>query len=165
MKRLAVLAVVAVLVTATLQGCAFVKALDWDDDPKSAFDFRFGWDHGVVQSKAKEGEVDKDGVYQPEGGASTSILAFPGVSTGLVEEIKPKARMTPVVALEAFRFKTPVPYFRWWVVQVGGGAQLAEVYLGKLLVPVVDITLGGWYGWDFDRRRGAYGIGGTIFKF
>lgn len=148
-----------------LGGCSFLKALDYDGNEKLAFEFRFGWEHGIEASKAKPGGVDENGVYQPEASGVDAVLSFPGVSTGILWEASPDPRMTPVVALEAFRFKTPVPFLRWWTVQVGGGAQIAEVYVGKLVVPVVDITVGPWFGWDFEERKKAWGLGATIFKF
>lgn len=154
-----------VLAGAALSGCSVLSAFDYDGNPKKAFEIRAGWDHGIETSKAKPGGVDENGVYQPETKGVDAILSFPSVGVGIAGEIAPDPRMTPVVTLEAFRFKTPIPYARWWVVQVGGGAQIAEVYLGKLIVPVVDITAGPWYGWDFEERRGAWGLQATIFRF
>lgn len=156
---------VAVMLGTLLSGCTFMKALDYDGNPKEPFEFRFGWDHGVVPSTAAPGKVDDKGIYQPETEGAQAALSFPGVSTGLLLEVEPKARVTPTVGLELFRYKTPVPFARWWVAQVGGGAQVAEIYVGKLLVPVVDVTAGPWYGWDFDKHKGAFGAQFTIFKF
>jgi hypothetical protein len=147
----------------SLSGCA---ALDFDGDPDKLFEFRFGWERGgVVKSTAKPGGVDANGVYEPETAGAKALLFFPSVSAGLAFEVAPEGRMTPTVGLEAFRFKLPIPYARWWTVQVQGGANLADIYLGKLVVPIVDVTVGPWFGWDFDEDAVAWGIGGTIFKF
>lgn len=148
-----------------LSGCSVFSALDYDGNPKKSFEFRFGWDRGIETSKAKPGQVDEDGVYQPETSGVDAVLRFPGISAGLAGEIRPDPRMTPTVNVEIFRVKTPVPYLRWWVVEAGGGAQLAEIHVGKLVVPVVDVTFGPWAGWDFDRHGWAWGLQGTIFKF
>ena len=154
------------VMAACLSGCAFMKALDYDGNPKKSFEFRFGWDHGIESSKAEPGKVDGAGVYQPEdGGGAEAILSFPGISTGLAWEARPKSRVTPTVGMEMFRVKTPIPFARWWVFEAGGGAQLAEVYAGKLFVPVVDVTAGPWVGWDFNERKWAFGGQITIFKF
>lgn len=158
-------ALALVLATAVLSGCSFLKALDYDGDPKKSFEFRFGWDHGIETSKAKPGEVDKDGLYQPETSGVDAVLSFPGISTGLAWEARPNSRISPTVGMELFRVKTPIPYARWWIFEVGGGAQMAEVYAGKLLVPVVDVTVGPWVGWDFNERKAAFGGQITIFKF
>lgn len=158
-------AILAVMGAALLGGCSIMRALDYDGNPKKSFEIRAGWDHGIETSKAKPGEVDKDGVYQPETEGVDAILSFPGISTGLAWEARPDSRVTPTVGMEIFRVKTPIPYARWWVFQVGGGAQLAEVYAGKLLVPVVDVTVGPWVGWDFNERKWAVGAQITIFKF
>lgn len=144
-------------------GCSW---LDYQGDPDKAFEFRFGWERvSSVKSSAKPGQVDPNGVYEPETSGAEALLYFPTVSAGLNVEVRPEGRVTPTVGLEAFRFKVPVPYFRWWTLQVQGGANLADVYLGKLVVPVVDVTVGPWIGWDFDVDDVAWGLGGTIFKF
>jgi hypothetical protein len=158
-------AVMAALLGCLMGGCSLMKALDFDGDPEKSFEFRFGWDRGIETSKAKPGKTDDHGVYQPETAGADAILRFPGVSAGFAVEIQPDARITPTIGVEAFRFKTPVPYMRWWIVQVGAGAQLADVYVGKLLVPIVDLTVGPWVGWDFETDDVAWGLQGTIFKF
>lgn len=157
--------ILAIVGAALLGGCSIMRALDYDGDPKKSFDFRFGWDHGIETSKAKPGEVDKNGEYQPETSGVDAVLSFPGISTGLAWEARPASRVTPTVGMELFRVKTPIPYARWWIFEVGGGAQLAEVYAGKLLVPVVDVTVGPWVGWDFNERKASWGLAATIFKF
>jgi hypothetical protein len=156
---------VAVIGAALLGGCSFMRALDYDGNPKKSFEFRFGWDHGIEVSKAKPGEVDKEGVYQPETSGVDAVLSFPGISTGIAWEARPDSRITATVGIELFRVKTPIPYARWWVFEAGGGAQLVEIYAGKLLVPIVDVTAGPWVGWDFDERKYAWGLQATIFKF
>jgi len=142
-----------------------MRALDFDGNPKEPFEIKAGWDHGTQDSKAKPGQVDANGVYQPEDDGANAIMSFPGISTGLALEVYPEAKVTPTIGLEAFRVKTPIPYFRWWVFQVEGGAQMVDVYAGKLLVPVVDVTVGPWFGWDFDKHATAWGAAFTIFKF
>ena len=159
MMRIAALVLGAFLIS----GCAVTRALDFGGSDDKPWDFRWGWEHGIEQSKAKPGEVDEDGVYQPETPEVDAILGFPDVHAGLMVVVQPKSRITPTVQIEALEFK--VPYARWFSVQAGAGAQLAEVYMGKRLVSVFEITAGGWVGWDFDEDDVAWGVGGTLIKF
>lgn len=146
-----------------LPGCSVMRALDFGGSDDRPWDFRWGWEKGIETSKADPGEVDDDGVYQPETPEVEAILGFPDVHAGLMVEVKPKSRITPTVQIEALEFK--VPYARWFSLQGGAGAQLAEVYLGKRLVSVFEITVGPWVGWDFDEHDVAWGVGGTLIKF
>jgi len=77
--------------------------------------------------------------------------------------VQPKGRFTPTVHVELCEFKTP--YLRWFSVQAGAGDQLAEVFLGKRLVSVFEITAGPWFGRDFEEDAWAWGVGGTLIKF
>ncbi len=155
--------VAAVLLALASTGCSVMRALDFGGTDEKPFEFRWGWEHGIEQSKAKPGEVEKDGVYQPEAQEVDAILGFPDIHAGLMVVVQPESRITPTVQVEAFEFK--VPYARWFSVQAGAGAQLAEVYMGKRLVSVFKVTAGAWVGWDFDEDDVAWGVGGTLIKF
>ena len=153
-------------------GCSLMKALDFGGDDKVAWEFHWGWEHGIHDSTAKPGGVDEEGRYKPETPEVDAILGFPNIHAGIAGEIQPKARMTPTVQVEAFRFK--VPELRWMVVQVGAGHQMVDLYLGKRLVSVYEVSAGPWVGWDFDEshKRGpnffsklAYGAMFTLIKF
>lgn len=153
-------------------GCSLMAALDFGGDDKVAWEFHPGWEHGVHESKAKPGHVDENGVYQPETPEVEAILGFPNIHAGVAGEIYPKGQITPTVQLEAFRVKVPV--LRWWEVQVGAGANMVDLYLGKRLVSVFEITAGPWVGWDFaeSHKRGpnaldklAWGLQFTVIKF
>lgn len=157
-----------------LPGCSVLRALDFGGDDKKAFEFAWGWEHGVAEARpgTKPGGVDDQGVYKPETPEAEAVLGFPNVHAGVAGEIRPKGRMTPTVAVEAFRVK--FPYVRWWELQVGAGAQIAEVSFTKRLVSVFEITAGPWAGWDFEEshKRGpnfldkmAWGVTGTLIKF
>lgn len=156
----------------SLAGCKLLAALDFGGDDKSSWEIHAGWEHGIHDSAAKPGQVDKDGVYKPETPEAEAILGFPNIHAGVAGEIYPKGKITPTVQVEAFRFK--VPELRWWEVQVGAGANMVDLYLGKRLVSVFEITAGPWVGWDFvdSHKRGpntldklAYGLAFTIIKF
>jgi hypothetical protein len=160
------------VLAASGSGCSLMSALDFGGDDKVAWEFHWGWEHGIHDSTAKPGQVDKDGVYKPETPEVDAILGFPNIHAGIAGEIRPKPRMTPTVQVEVLRFK--VPALRWWEIQVGAGAQMANIYLGKRLVSVFEITAGPWVGWDFDEshRHGpnfldklAYGLMFTLIKF
>lgn len=153
-------------------GCSLLSALDFGGDDKSSWEIHAGWEHGIHDSSAKPGQVDKDGVYKPETPEAEAILGFPNIHAGVAGEIYPKGHITPTVQIEVFRFKVPV--LRWWEVQVGAGANMIDIYLGKRLVSVFEITAGPWAGWDFEEshRRGpntlqklAYGLQFTMIKF
>lgn len=151
-----------------------MAALDFGGDPQSSWEIHGGWDHGVHAAAAgtPQGQADKNGVYQPETPEAQAALGFPNISAGVAGEVKPKGNITPTVQVEAFRFK--VPELRWWEVQVGAGDNMAEIYLGKRLVSVFEITAGPWAGWDFTNshlegpnflRKVAYGVMFTLIKF
>lgn len=153
-------------------GCSLMKALDFGGDDKVAWEFHWGWEHGIHDSTAKPGGVDENGVYQPETPEVAAILGFPNIHAGIAAEIRPESRMTPTVQVEAFRWKAPG--VRWMVVQIGAGNQIVDLYLGKRLVSVFEVSAGPWVGWDFDEshRRGpnfasklAYGVMLTLIKF
>jgi hypothetical protein len=127
-----------------LSGCSVFRALDFGGDDKNPVEFYFGWQHGVEQSKAKPGQVDAHGVYQPETPEVDAILGFPNIHAGLAGEIRPDPRITPVVAVELCRMK--FPYVRWWELQVGAGAQLIEASFTKRLISVFEVTAGPWIG-------------------
>ena len=167
-------AALALVLVLPLVGCGFLKAMDFGGDDKVAFEFHWGWEHGIHDAApgTKPGGVDENGVYKPETPEVESILGFPNIHGGVAGEIRPKGRMTPTVAVEAFRVK--FPYVRWWELQVGAGANLVEVSFTKRLVSVFEVTVGPWAGWDFEEshKRGpnfldkvAWGITGTLIKF
>lgn len=144
-------------------GCSFLRALDFGGDPGKPFEFRFGWERGIEHGSGKPGTVDPSGVYTPEDPAAEGVFSFPAIHAGVALEIQPESRMTPTIGFEIFRFK--VPWARWWIVQAQAGSQLAELYLGKRLVALVDVTLGPWIGWDFEEDAYSWGAAVTMVKF
>lgn len=146
-------------------GCTVLSALDFGGVEKEPFEFRLGTDHGVHQAAAdtKPGAVDSNGVYQPETKQTDAILSFPNVHAGMMVEVRPKAHLTPVVQLEAC--STKAPYIGWWELQVGAGANVAEVYIGKRLLSIWEITVGPCFLRDFDEHKWGFGGVGTIIKF
>jgi hypothetical protein len=146
-----------------LPGCSVLRALDFGGDDKKPFEFYFGWERGIETSKAKPGQVDANGVYQPETPEVNAILGFPNIHAGLAAEIRPDPRITPVVAVEVCRMK--FPYVRWWEIQVGAGAQLVEASFTKRLISVFEVTVGPWIGWDFEEHGWAFGGVATLIKF
>lgn len=153
----------AALALALCQGCSVLRALDFGGDDKKAFEFRWGWEKGIETSSAKPGKVDEHGVYKPEDPAVEAILGFPDIHAGLMGVVQPKGRFTPTVQVEVLEFK--LPWLRWFGVQVGAGDQIVDVYLGKRLVSVFEVTFGPWFGWDFEEGAKAWGVGGTLIKF
>jgi hypothetical protein len=153
----------ALVLGLSLSGCKVLAALDFGGDPKSDWDFKFGWQHDIHDSSAKPGEVDENGVYKPETPEVDAILGFPNIHAGIAGQIRPVGRVTPVVAIEVCRVK--VPWLRWWELQIGAGNQLVEVSFTKRLVSVFEVTAGPWIGWDFDRHSVAYGACFTLIKF
>lgn len=152
-----------ILCSLLCSGCSVMRALDFGGSDDRPWDFRWGWEHGIEQSKAEPGEVDEEGVYQPETPEVDAILGFPDIHAGIMVVVKPESRITPTVQVEILEFK--VPYARWFSVQAGAGAQLAEFYVGKRLVSVFEVTAGPYVGWDFEEDDVAWGIGGTLIKF
>lgn len=157
------LLIAAVLAGPFMSGCAFLRALDFGGDPGQAFEFHWGWDRGIQSGSGKPGQIDPGGVYTPEDPAAEALFSFPAIHGGIALEVKPEPRMTPTVGIEIFRIK--VPWARWWIVQAGAGSQLAEIYIGKRVVALIDVTVGPWVGWDFEGRRRAWGIAATMVKF
>jgi hypothetical protein len=144
-------------------GCSFLRALDFGGDPGKSFEFRFGWERGIEHGTGKPGTVDPHGVYTPEDPAAEAVFSFPAIHAGFAFEVQPESRLTPTIGFEIFRFK--VPWARWWIVQAQAGSQLAEVYLGKRIVALVDVTAGPWMGWDFEERAPAWGAAVTMVRF
>lgn len=144
-------------------GCAVMRALDFGGDPGKQWEFRFGFEHGIETTEGKPGTTNPDGTYVPETPEVDAILSFPDVHAGLNVVIQSKPRISPTVGIELCEFK--VPYLRWFNVQVQGGTDLADIYIGKRLVSVFEITVGPWVGWDFAEDRLAFGAGGTLIKF
>lgn len=157
------LALVALALSPASGGCAFFRALDFGGDPGKPFEFRWGWERGIERGSGKPGEVDPHGVYTPEDPAAEAVFSFPAIHAGFALEVQPKSRITPTVGMELFRFK--VPWARWWIVQGQAGSQLAEIYLGKRLVSIVDVTVGPWVGWDFEEDALSWGAACTMVKF
>jgi len=155
MKRLAPLAFLL------LASCKF---LDFGGDDKQSFEFRFFWDRApaIGAEDPENPGFDKDGNKIP----SPEVYAtyyMPDICTGLNVVVQPKGRITPVLGVELAEFK--LPYLRWFSVQVQGGAQLVDVYVGKRLTSIFEVTIGGWYGWDFEERDWSWGVGGTLLRF
>jgi hypothetical protein len=148
-----------------LGGCSFLSALDFGGVEKEPFEFRLGTDHGIHQAAAetKPGQTDSSGVYKPEAPAAEALLSFPNVHAGMLVEIEPKPRLTPVVQLEACSAKAP--WIGWWELQAGAGAGTVEVYLGKRLLSVWEITVGPCYLYDFLEHKFGFGGVGTLIKF
>jgi len=146
-----------------LCGCQVLRVLDFGGSDDKPFEFRFGWEKGVDVSTAKPGHTDECGVYKPEVPEVEAALSFPDVSAGLMIEMQPHARITPVVNVDLFDVK--VPYARWFSAQAGMGYQLSELYFGKRIISILELTVGGWGGYDFEEHKWAWGLGGTIIKF
>lgn len=155
-------------------GCSLLSALDFGGNDKKAFEFAWGWEHGVSKAKAgtEPGKTDDQGVYKPETPEAEAVLGFPNLHAGIAGEISPKGRVTPTVAIEVFAVK--FPYVRWWELQVGAGANIVEVSFTKRLVSIFEVTAGPWAGWDFEEshKHGpnfldklAWGVTGTLIKF
>lgn len=158
-------ALVCLLLLPFLAGCSVLAALDFGGDPGKAFEFRFGWEHGTYQAApgTPPGGFDKNGVYKPETPEADAALTFPNLHTGVAAEITPRPRVTPLIGITAFEFK--VPYARWFSVQAQAGDEFAEVYVGKRLVSVWEITAGPWFGRDLGEHRWALGAAMTLIKF
>jgi hypothetical protein len=146
-------------------GCKFLSALDFGGVEKEPFEIRAGWDHGIHQAAAgtPAGQTDPKGVYQTETPKADALLAFPNVHAGILGEIQPKERLTPVINLEVLSMKAP--YVGWWEIQVGAGADVVDVYLGKRLLSVWEITVGPCYLRDIPEHRWGFGGVGTMIKF
>lgn len=157
-----------------LGGCSVLSALDFGGNDKKAFEFKWGWEHDIHEAApgTKPGGVDENGVYKPETPEADAVLGFPNIHAGIAGEISPKGRMTPTMAVEICRAKFPL--VRWWELEAGAGANIAEVSLTKRLVSVYEVTAGPWAGWDFEesRKRGpnfldkmAWGVTATLIRF
>jgi hypothetical protein len=144
-------------------GCSVMRALDFGGDDKKPFEFRFGWEHGIEIPAGKPGTTNPDGTYVPETPEVAAILGFPDVHAGMNVVIQSKPRISPTVGIEVCEFK--VPCLRWVSVQVQGGTDLADIYIGKRLVSVFEITVGPWIGWDFSENEVCWGVGATLIKF
>ena len=146
-----------------LMSCSVVRALDFGGTDEKPFEFRFAWQKRFETSTAKPGEVDESGVYQPETPEVDAALQFPDIHAGLAAEVRPELKITPVIGIEACEFR--LPYLRWFNVQVQGGNQLVDIYCGKRLVSVYEITAGAWIGHDFDENSTCWGFAATLIKF
>jgi len=146
-----------------LPACSVLRVLDFGGDDKKSFEFRFGWEHGIEQSTAPPRQTDECGVYHPETPEVDALLSFPDIHAGLNVLASLKPRITPTVGLELAEFK--VPYLRWFNVQIQGGTDLVDIYVGKRLLAVYEVTIGPWYGYDFTENRGTFGIGATLIRF
>lgn len=156
MKKIALLAL--------LLSSASCKCLDFGGKDEKAWELQFFWDRAPAIGKEdpKNPGFDTDGNKIP----SPEIYAtyyFPDIHAGFAGEIKPKARMTPVVGVELLEFK--IPYARWFNLQVQGGADIVSIYLGKRFTSIIEVTVGPWVGRDFELDDWAYGLGGTLIKF
>lgn len=148
-----------------LSGCGFLSVLDLGVVEKEPFEIRAGWDHRIHQAEAgtKPGETDKNGVYKPETKETEALFAFPNVHSGILVEGYPEQGVTPVVNLELMSMKAP--YVGWWEIQVGAGANVAHVYLGKRLLSIMEITVGPCFLRDIDEHRWGWGGIATIIRF
>lgn len=146
-----------------LPACTVMKFLDFGGDDTKAWEFRMGYDKGIEQSTAPPGQTDEQGVYQPETPEAQALLGFPDIHAGLNVLIASKPRITPTVGLELAEFK--VPYLRWFNIQVQGGTDLVDIYIGKRLLAIYEVTAGAWYGHDFTNNRQTVGVGFTLIKF
>lgn len=146
-----------------LVGCSVMKTLDFGGVDEKPFEARFAWQKRFETSKADPGKIDDKGVYQPETPEVEAALQFPDIHAGMSVVIQPKPRITPTVNVEIVEFKVPV--LRWFSVQVGAGNQLAEIYLGKRLVSVFEITAGPWVGYDFEEHDRSWGVAATLIRF
>lgn len=145
-------------------GCSGI-ALDFGGDDKNSFEFNFGWERGVTpagpENPATPG-FDKDGnKIVPKEVSST--YTFPAVHAGMDAEVTPRGHLTPSIGITAFEFK--VPYARWFSVQPHVGADLVDIYLGKRLTSIYEITIGPWFGRNYKDREWCGGLGLTIIKF
>ncbi len=147
-----------------LSACSFLKALDFGGADTN-FEVRAGWDHRIHQAAAgtAPGATDDKGVYKPETKEADALLAFPNVHSGVLVEGQPKQHVTPVINLELVSMKAP--YVGWWEIQVGVGANVADAYLGKRLLSILEITVGPCFLRDVDEHKWGWGGIATIIRF
>lgn len=152
---------ISLLVIPFTASCA---VLDFGGDEKVPFEFRSFLTDGprVGEEDPENPGFDKDGNKIPP----QEVLAtyqFPDIHAGLHAVMGKGPRITPTVSVELFEVK--IPYARWFSVQASAGDQLVDVYLGKRLTSIFEVTVGPFYGWDFEERDWTWGVGGTIIKF
>jgi hypothetical protein len=145
----------------SLPGCSY---LDFGGNDEKQFEVRFFWQNGpsIGPEDPDNPGFDKDGNKRP----SPEVLAtytFPDIHAGMNGQIGPKGRITPTMGIELVEVK--VPYLRWFNLQVQGGYQLVDLYLGKRFTSIFEVTVGPWIGWDFEADATAWGVGGTLIKF
>jgi hypothetical protein len=159
MKLLAILAL-----SLSSAGCSGM-VLDFGGDDKKPFEFNWGWERGVTEAGPENPATpgfDKDGnKIVPAEVANT--YTFPAVHAGVDAEAYHHAGVTPSIGMTAFEFK--VPYARWFSVQPHVGADLVDIYVGKRLTSIYEITIGPWFGRNFKDNEWCGGIGLTIIKF
>ena len=126
------------------------------------WDFEWGW-RKALTSEARPGKVDDAGVYQPEDPRAKDVFTCPDIHTGVGLEIQPVPRLAPGVGVEVAEMEAP--YAGRWSLQAGAGTQLAYVYLGRIVVPIAEITAGPWWGRDFSMHSWAWGVQATVIRF
>lgn len=152
------------LILGACVGCSGM-ALDFGGDDTKPFEFDWGWERGVTpagpENPATPG-FDKDGnKIVPKEVSNT--YTFPAVSAGVDAEVYPKGNLTPSIGLTAFEFK--LPYARWFSVQPHVGADLVDIYVGKRLTSIYEITIGPWFGRNYKDHEWCGGLGLTLIKF
>lgn len=158
-------ALLALILALPISGCTFLSALDFGGVEKEPFEFRLGTDHGIHQAApaTPPGQTDDKGVYKPETPEADALLSFPNVHAGMMVEVTPKMHLTPVLQIETCSAKAP--WIGWWELQMGAGTNVSEVYLGKKLLSIWEITVGPCLLRDLTEHRWGWGGIETIIKF
>lgn len=140
------------------------RFLDFGGDDGKVVELRFFWDRApaIGAEDPENPGFDKEGNKIPSAEVYATYY-MPDVCSGLNVLVQPDARITPVVGVELLEFK--LPYVRWFSTQVQVGNQLVDVYVGKRLTSIFEVTIGGFVGRDFEEDAWTWGIGGTLLRF
>lgn len=118
------------------------------------------------------GHFNEDDEWIPDDPTIELTYKIPDISAGFLFDAK-TYDVTPSIQVELLEFDIPGAVFndtflRWirtWKLDFGVAYQRTFIYLGPRITSIFEISIGGFFGWNWKERDLTYGIGFTIIKF
>lgn len=155
-KRLLLLPILLLLSSCAQFRPGFIRDDSWESDSEITEEDFDG---------PRNGHFDEDGNWIPDDPTIEWTYTIPDISAGFIFDAH-SLDATPSLQIELLEFDIPgLRWFRTWKLDAGVGYQRAYGYLGPRLTSIFEISVGGFFGWNWEDNDFSYGVGFTIIKF
>lgn len=111
------------------------------------------------------GHFDEEGNWIPDDPSIAWTYQIPDISAGFIFDAN-TLDVTPSIQIELIEFDTPLPWpVKTYKIDAGVGYQRSYIYIGPRITSIFEISVGGFFGYNWDEKDMSYGVGFTLIKF